>query len=111
MLVNVRLFRLLLTCTGMLAMQMITRLFPSQCNVYSKGPVGDNCFHIALLLNTPSTLAIAKYLVKLYGKTLVNTPYQVSWLHACCPCCMPLLITAMQTCPVIQRWMAAGAQT
>ena len=62
-------------------MQMITRLFPSQCNVYSKGPVGDNCFHIALLLNTPSTLAIAKYLVKLYGKTLVNTPYQVScWL-------------------------------
>lgn len=58
-------------------MQMITRLFPSQCNVYSKGPVGDNVFHIAMLLNTPSTLAIAKYLVKLYGKTLVNTPYQV----------------------------------
>ncbi|KXZ41393.1 hypothetical protein GPECTOR_497g455 [Gonium pectorale] len=29
-----------------------------------------------MLLNTPSTLAIAKYLVKLYGKTLVNTPYQ-----------------------------------
>uniref|UniRef100_A0A7S0RFC8 Ion transport domain-containing protein n=1 Tax=Chlamydomonas leiostraca TaxID=1034604 RepID=A0A7S0RFC8_9CHLO len=57
-------------------LEMITRLFPSQCNVYSKGPVGDNCFHIALLLNTPSTLAIAKYLVKLYGKTLVNTPYQ-----------------------------------
>lgn len=55
---------------------MITRLFPSQCNVYSKGPVGDNVFHIAMLLNTPSTLAIAKYLVKLYGKTLVNTPYQ-----------------------------------
>lgn len=57
-------------------LEMITRLFPSQCNVYSKGPVGDNVFHIALLLNTPSTLAIAKYLVKLYGKTLVNTPYQ-----------------------------------
>lgn len=55
---------------------MITRLFPSQCNVYSKGPVGENVFHIAMLLNTPSTLAIAKYLVKLYGKTLVNTPYQ-----------------------------------
>lgn len=61
---------------------MITRLFPSQCNVYSKGPVGDNCFHIALLLNTPSTLAIAKYLVKLYGKTLVNTPYQVRSVSA-----------------------------
>lgn len=57
-------------------LEMITRLFPSQCNVYSKGPVGDNVFHIAMLLNTPSTLAIAKYLVKLYGKTLVNTPYQ-----------------------------------
>ncbi len=56
---------------------MITRLFPSQSNVYQKGPVGENVFHIALLLNTPSTLAIAKYLVKLYGKTLVNTPYQV----------------------------------
>lgn len=55
---------------------MITRLFPSQCNVYSKGPVGENVFHISMLLNTPSTLAIAKYLVKLYGKTLVNTPYQ-----------------------------------
>ncbi|GIL76046.1 hypothetical protein Vretimale_5686 [Volvox reticuliferus] len=57
-------------------LEMITRLFPSQCNVYSKGPVGENVFHIAMLLNTPSTLAIAKYLVKLYGKTLVNTPYQ-----------------------------------
>lgn len=56
---------------------MITKLFPSQCNVYSKGPVGENVFHIAMLLNTPSTLAIAKYLVKLYGRTLVNTPYQV----------------------------------
>ncbi|PNH09877.1 Transient receptor potential cation channel subfamily V member 6 [Tetrabaena socialis] len=57
-------------------LEMITRLFPSQCNVYNKGPVGENVFHIAMLLNTPSTLAIAKYLVKLYGKTLVNTPYQ-----------------------------------
>lgn len=56
---------------------MITKLFPSQCNVYAKGPVGENVFHIAMLLNTPSTLAIAKYLVKLYGKQLVNTPYQV----------------------------------
>lgn len=61
--------------------QMITKLFPSQCNVYAKGPVGENVFHIAMLLNTPSTLAIAKYLVKLYGKTLVNTPYQVR-MHA-----------------------------
>ena len=58
--------------------QMITKLFPSQCNVYAKGPVGENVFHIAMLLNTPSTLAIAKYLVKLYGKQLVNTPYQVT---------------------------------
>ncbi|KAL6745893.1 ankyrin repeat-containing domain protein, partial [Haematococcus lacustris] len=57
-------------------LEMITKLFPSQCNVYSKGPVGENCFHVALLLNTPSTLAIAKYLVKLYGKLLVCTPYQ-----------------------------------
>eukprot|EP00201_Polytomella_parva_P020198 CAMPEP_0175043104 /NCGR_PEP_ID=MMETSP0052_2-20121109/2973_1 /TAXON_ID=51329 ORGANISM="Polytomella parva, Strain SAG 63-3" /NCGR_SAMPLE_ID=MMETSP0052_2 /ASSEMBLY_ACC=CAM_ASM_000194 /LENGTH=456 /DNA_ID=CAMNT_0016306069 /DNA_START=224 /DNA_END=1591 /DNA_ORIENTATION=- len=57
-------------------LEMITKLFPSQCNVYARGPVGENVFHIAMLLNTPSTLAIAKYLVKLYGKTLVNTPYQ-----------------------------------
>mmetsp|Transcript_1453 Transcript_1453/g.3191 ORF Transcript_1453/g.3191 Transcript_1453/m.3191 type:complete len:1024 (-) Transcript_1453:1638-4709(-) len=57
-------------------LEMITKLFPGQCNVYNKGPVGDNVFHVAMLLNTPSTLAIAKYLVKLYGKTLVNTPYQ-----------------------------------
>lgn len=61
-------------------MQVITKLFPSQCNVYARGPVGENVLHIAMLLNTPSTLAIAKYLVKLYGKTLVNTPYQV-WLR------------------------------
>lgn len=60
--------------------QVITKLFPSQCNVYARGPVGENVLHIAMLLNTPSTLAIAKYLVKLYGKTLVNTPYQV-WLR------------------------------
>lgn len=39
--------------------------------------MGENVFHVAMLLNTPSTLAIAKYLVKLYGKMLVNTPYQV----------------------------------
>ena len=58
-------------------LQLITKLFPSQCNVYNKGPVGENVFHVAMLLNTPSTLAIAKYLVKLYGTTLVNTPYQV----------------------------------
>ena len=62
-------------------MQMITKLFPSQCNVYAKGPVGENVFHIAMLLNTPSTLAIAKYLVKLYGKQLVNTPYQAGLLN------------------------------
>jgi hypothetical protein len=58
-------------------LEMITKLFPSQCNVYEKGPVGDNVFHVAMLLNTPSTLAIARYLVKLYGKNLINTPYQV----------------------------------
>ncbi|MEW5311092.1 MAG: hypothetical protein WDW38_002835 [Sanguina aurantia] len=57
-------------------LEMIMRLFPSQCNVYSKGPVGENVFHVAMLLNTPSTLAIVKFLVKLYGRTLVNTPYQ-----------------------------------
>ncbi|GAX79471.1 hypothetical protein CEUSTIGMA_g6912.t1 [Chlamydomonas eustigma] len=57
-------------------LEMITKLFPSQCNVYLKGPVGENVFHVAMLLNTPSSLAIAKYLVKLYGKQLVNTPYQ-----------------------------------
>jgi hypothetical protein len=51
---------------------MITQLFPNKGNVYAKGPVGENVLHIALLLNTPSTLAIAKYLVKLYGKTLVR---------------------------------------
>eukprot|EP00798_Chlamydomonas_sp_ICE-L_P014182 gene14182-20149_t len=57
-------------------LELITKLFPSQCDVYNKGPVGENVFHVAMLLNTPSTLAIAKYLVKLYGTTLVNTPYQ-----------------------------------
>jgi hypothetical protein len=55
---------------------MITKLFPTQSNVYAKGPVGENVFHMAMLLNTPSTLAIARYLVKLYGRTLVNTPFQ-----------------------------------
>eukprot|EP00798_Chlamydomonas_sp_ICE-L_P026129 gene26129-11847_t len=57
-------------------LELIMKLFPSQCDVYNKGPVGENVFHVAMLLNTPSTLAIAKYLVKLYGATLVNTPYQ-----------------------------------
>jgi hypothetical protein len=37
--------------------------------------VGENILHTAMLLNTPSTLAIARYLVKLYGATLVNCPF------------------------------------
>lgn len=56
---------------------MITKLFPTQCSVYAKGPVGENVLHVAMLLNTPSTLAITRYLVKLYGTVLVNCPVQV----------------------------------
>lgn len=57
-------------------LEAITNIFPSRGNVYAKGPVGNNVLHLAVLLNTPSTLAIARYLVRQYGKTLVNTPYQ-----------------------------------
>jgi hypothetical protein len=57
---------------------MITKLFPNQCNVYARGPVGENVLHVAMLLNTPPTLAIARYLIKLYGAQLVNCPIQVS---------------------------------
>lgn len=59
------------------ALQMITKLFPNQSNAYARGPVGENVLHMAMLLNTPSTLAIARYLVKLYGAPLVNAPFQV----------------------------------
>jgi hypothetical protein len=52
-------------------------MFPDCCNVYARGPVGENVLHTAMLLNTPSTLAIARYLVKLYGPTLVNCPFTV----------------------------------
>ena len=55
---------------------MICKLFPNQCNVYARGPVGENVLHVAMLLNNPSTLAIARYLIKLYGKPLVNCPFQ-----------------------------------
>ena len=58
--------------------QAITKLFPNGANVYARGPVGDNVLHTAMLLNTPSTLAIARYLVKLYGPMLVNCPFQAS---------------------------------
>lgn len=57
-------------------LEMITKLFPNKCNVYERGPMGENILHIAMLLNTPTTLAIARYLVRLYGKTLVNCPAQ-----------------------------------
>ncbi|KIY99828.1 Transient receptor potential cation channel subfamily V member 6 [Monoraphidium neglectum] len=56
-------------------LEMITKLFPSRSNVYARGPVGENVLHTAMLLNTPSTLAIARYLVKLYGPPLVNCPF------------------------------------
>jgi hypothetical protein len=58
-------------------MQMITKLFPNKSNVYAKGPVGENVLHVAMLLNTPSTLAITRFLVKMFGAQLVNTPIQV----------------------------------
>ena len=58
-------------------LQAIQKLFPFPCNVYDRGPVGENVFHLAMLLNTPSTLAIARYLVKLYKEPLVNCPFQV----------------------------------
>eukprot|EP00879_Flechtneria_rotunda_P024448 GHRR01025918.1.p1 GENE.GHRR01025918.1~~GHRR01025918.1.p1 ORF type:complete len:377 (+),score=86.35 GHRR01025918.1:244-1374(+) len=57
-------------------LEMITKLFPNQSNVYARGPVGENVMHVAMLLNTPSTLAITRYLVKLYGSQLVNCPIQ-----------------------------------
>lgn len=56
---------------------MITKLFPNKSNVYAKGPVGENVLHVAMLLNTPSTLAITRFLVKMFGANLVNTPIQV----------------------------------
>lgn len=56
--------------------QTITQLFPASADVYEVGPVGENIFHIAMLLNTPASLAIARYLVALYGAELVNSPYQ-----------------------------------
>ena len=59
-----------------LSLQTITQLFPAVGDVYQVGPVGENVFHIAMLLNTPSSLAIARYLATLYGTDLVNTPYQ-----------------------------------
>jgi ankyrin repeat protein len=58
------------------ALQTITRLFPAIGDVYQQGPVGENVLHVALLLNTPSTLAIARYLISVYGESIVNTPYQ-----------------------------------
>jgi hypothetical protein len=58
-------------------LELITQLFPNKCNVYARGPMGENVFHTAMLLNTPSTLAIARYLVKLYGPPLVNCPFTV----------------------------------
>jgi hypothetical protein len=65
-------------------LQMITKLFPVPCNVYARGPVGENVMHVAMLLNTPSTLAITRYLVKLYGRQLVNCPIQVRMLVCWC---------------------------
>ena len=59
-----------------LSLQTITQLFPAVGDVYQVGAVGENVFHIAMLLNTPSSLAIARYLATLYGTDLVNTPYQ-----------------------------------
>lgn len=56
---------------------MITKLFPNRCNAYARGPVGENVLHTAMLLNTPSTLVIARYLIKLYGAPLVNCPFTV----------------------------------
>lgn len=58
-------------------LQLITKLFPNRSNVYAKGPVGENVLHVAMLLNTPSTLAITRFLVKMFGAQLVNTPIQV----------------------------------
>jgi ankyrin repeat protein len=39
--------------------------------------VGKNSLHVASLLNTTSTIAIARYFISLYGESIVNTPYQV----------------------------------
>lgn len=61
---------------------MITKLFPNRSNVYAKGPVGENVLHLAMLVNTPSTLAITRYLVKLFGAQLVNCPMQVQYRHS-----------------------------
>lgn len=56
-------------------MDLIMKLFPGG-DVYARGPVGENVFHIAMLSNTPSSLGIVRYLVRHYGSELVNCPYQ-----------------------------------
>jgi hypothetical protein len=38
--------------------------------------VGQNVLHVALLLDTTSTIAIARYFIALCKESIVNTPYQ-----------------------------------
>eukprot|EP00879_Flechtneria_rotunda_P026732 GHRR01028553.1.p1 GENE.GHRR01028553.1~~GHRR01028553.1.p1 ORF type:complete len:131 (+),score=20.66 GHRR01028553.1:244-636(+) len=79
-------------------LEMITKLFPNQSNVYARGPVGENVMHVAMLLNTPSTLAITRYLVKLYGSQLVNCPIQVCY-RSCATC-----LEAYHTEDLVEGW-------
>eukprot|EP00976_Prorocentrum_cordatum_P059665 1175595-Prorocentrum_minimum.AAC.3 len=44
--------------------------------VYERGLQGENVLHLALLINSEQTRAMAEYLIRMYGSNLVNAPYQ-----------------------------------
>lgn len=50
------------------------RLASGQEDVFARGPVGENILHLAFLTKR---FKIAEYLVKTYGRPLVNAPYQL----------------------------------
>ena len=45
-------------------------------DVFARGPVGENVLHLCVLFHTPETVKMAKYLIKRFGPSLVNAPYQ-----------------------------------
>ena len=45
-------------------------------DVFARGPVGENVLHLAVLFHTPESVKMAKYLIKRFGPSLLNAPYQ-----------------------------------
>ena len=45
-------------------------------DVFVRGPVGENVLHLAVLFHTPESVKMAKYLIKRFGPSLLNAPYQ-----------------------------------